>query len=216
MPAGRAPTPNEWVVLALVAERSSHGWALASQLAPGGGLGRVRALSRPVVYHGLDRLEHEGRIRAARIERGGRGPHRVIYEATPRGRKELLAWLAAPVERVRELRPLFLLKVVLSERLAVEAEPLLVAQRALLLPLAGLFEAQLDEADPDPAAERRLLASSLETVCSTLRLIDGLLDALPGPDPAPRAAPRGGAARPAAPTSSRSSGSGARSGRGAR
>ena len=149
---------------------------LFTQLAPGGELGQVRALSRPVVYHCLERLEHEGKVTAARIERGGRGPHRVIYEPTARGRDELEAWLAAPVERVRELRPLFLLKVVLARRLELEAGPLLVAQRALLVPLAALLEAQLDEADPDPlSAERALLGSSLETVCSTLRSIDGLL-----------------------------------------
>ena len=100
------------------------------------------------------------------------------YQATPRGRRDLRAWLAAPVERVRELRSLFLLKVVLSQRAALDAEPLLVSQRTLLLPLAGLLEAQLDEADPDPSAERTLLASRLEAVCSTLRFIDGLLDVL--------------------------------------
>jgi DNA-binding PadR family transcriptional regulator len=82
-------TANDWVVLALVAERPTHGWALASQFAPGGELGSIRSLSRPVVYHGLDRLEREDKIKVTAIERGGRGPHRVIYEATPPGRSDL-------------------------------------------------------------------------------------------------------------------------------
>ena len=210
MPAARPLSPNEWVVLALVAERPTHGWALAAGLGPGGELGSIRALSRPVVYHALDRLEQEAKIRAARIERGGRGPHRVVYEATPRGLRDLHAWLRAPVERVRELSSLFQLKVVLSKRLGVDPESLLVAQRALLLPLAGLLEAQLDESDPEPAAERTLLASSLETVCSALRLIEGLLDVLVAVSRAPPGRPASGAARSAArpaPTSSRSSGS---------
>jgi hypothetical protein len=74
-----------------------------------------------------------------------------------------------------------LIKVVLSQRAGLDAEPLLVAQRALLLPLAGWLDAQLDEADPDPSAERTLLASRLEAVCSALRFIDRLLDVLAAP-----------------------------------
>jgi PadR family transcriptional regulator AphA len=166
-------------VLALVAEHPSHGWALATQLARGGEVGSVWALSRPVVYHGLDRLEQDGLIEATGIERGGRGPHRVIYAAMPQGRKDLRAWLATPVEHVRDIRSLFLLKVILSQRSNIEPEPLLLAQRTMLAPLAQLLEAQLDEADTGPRAEQTLLAFRLETVLSVTRFIDGLLDAPP-------------------------------------
>jgi PadR family transcriptional regulator AphA len=55
MQAARTLTPNDWIVLALVGERPTHGWALASQLARAGDLGSVWPLSRPVVYHALDR-----------------------------------------------------------------------------------------------------------------------------------------------------------------
>ena len=63
------PPDGDVRVLALVAEHPAHGWALASQLAPGGELGSIRALSRPVVYHALERLEREGKVEAAGIER---------------------------------------------------------------------------------------------------------------------------------------------------
>ena len=79
------PTTNDLTVLALVAERSAHGWALAAKLARGGEIGQIWSISRPIVYHALDRLERAGLVRAAGLERGGRGPHRVIYAATPEG-----------------------------------------------------------------------------------------------------------------------------------
>ena len=94
---------NDWAVLALVAEQPTHGWALASTLARGAEVGSVWAISKPIVYHGLDRLEHAGLSRTAGLERGQRGPHRIMFAVTVRGRRELDSWLAEPVEHV--LRP---------------------------------------------------------------------------------------------------------------
>jgi DNA-binding PadR family transcriptional regulator len=182
---------NDWAVLALVAEHPTHGWALAAKLAPGGELGSVWSISRPIVYHGLDRLERAQLIRATGIERGGRGPHRVVFAATPKGKKELEAWLAAPVERVRDTRSLFLLKVVLAERAGTDPEPLLVAQRAALVPFVAWLEAQLDDGSDTPS-EMTAVAFRLEGASAILRFIDGMLDRSPGPPH-----PRRGAARKA-------------------
>ena len=128
-------------------------WALAAKLARGGEIGTIWAISRPIVYHGLDRLERAGLIRATGLERGGRGPHRVVYAATPEGREELAAWLLPRSQHVRDIRSLFLLKVVLSERAGIDVEPLLVAQRTALLPLLGWLEAQLDDAGTEAPGE---------------------------------------------------------------
>jgi PadR family transcriptional regulator AphA len=169
-------TTNDLAVLALVAERSSHGWALAAQLAQGGEIGHVRSVSRPVVYHALDRLERSGLVRAAGLERGGRGPHRVIYAATPEGKKWNASWLASPVEHVRDVRSVFLLKVVLCERAAIDPEPLLVAQRAALMPFVAWLEAQADEIGPELPGETTVAAFRLETATAILRFIDRMLD----------------------------------------
>ena len=125
---------NDLTILALIAERSTHGWALAAKLARGGEIGQIWAISRPIVYHALDRLERAGLVRAADLERGGRGPHRVIHAATSEGKDRLASWLASPVENVRDIRSLFLLKIVLTERAGNSPEALLVAQRAVLVP----------------------------------------------------------------------------------
>jgi DNA-binding PadR family transcriptional regulator len=169
-------SPNDWAVLALVSESSSHGWALAAKLARGGEIGTIWAISRPIVYHGLDRLERAGLIRAAGLERGGRGPHRMVYVATPAGREQLAAWLRAPVQHVRDIRSLFLLKVVLSERAGIDVEPLLVAQRAALVPLIGWLEAQLDDAGTEAPGETTVAVFRVETAAAVVRFIDGMLD----------------------------------------
>jgi DNA-binding PadR family transcriptional regulator len=167
---------NDWAVLALVAEQPTHGWALANTLGPGGELGEVWPISRPVVYHGLDRLERAKLIRPAGIERGGRGPHRVLFAATAAGKKEVRAWLAAPVERVREIRSVFLLKVVLNERAGEDPDQLLRAQRAALVPFVGWLEAQVDEGGDDPPGETAAALFRLETASAIVRFIDRRLD----------------------------------------
>jgi hypothetical protein len=96
----------------------------------------------------------------------------------------LRSWLARPVEHVRDIRSLFLLKVVLSQRVGVDVEPLLVAQRAALVPFVTWLEAQLDDVDHvGSPGEATMLYFRLETAKTIVRFIDGMLD-----DPAKRTA----------------------------
>jgi PadR family transcriptional regulator AphA len=169
-------TTNDFTVLALVAERSAHGWALAGKLARGGEIGQIWAISRPIVYHALDRLERAGLVRAAGLERGGRGPHRVIYAVTPAGTERLVLWRASPVEHVRDIRSLFLLKVVLTERAEADPEQLLLAQRTALMPFIAWLEAQADDSGPELPGETTVAAFRLETATAIVRFIDRMLD----------------------------------------
>ena len=181
--ASKELTASEMTVLALVTEEPVHGWALASRLAKGGEIGTIWSLGRPLVYHALEHLEQEKLIRSVGLERGDRGPHRVVYAATAKGVKAVQAWLREPVEHVRDVRTLFLLKIVLSQRAGLDVEPLLVAQRAALMPLVGWLEAQLDDVDPVSTPwEATLLYFRLETTQTIVRFIDGMLD-----DPGKRA-----------------------------
>jgi PadR family transcriptional regulator AphA len=170
------PTTNDLTVLALLSERQAHGWALAEKLARGGEIGQIWSISRPIVYHSVDRLERAGLAETVGLERGGRGPHRVVYAATPAGKELLRAWLASPVEHVRDIRSVFLLKVVLCQRAEVEPEPLLLAQREVLLPFIAWLEAQADETGPELPGETTIAAFRLETATAILRFIDRLLD----------------------------------------
>jgi PadR family transcriptional regulator AphA len=128
-------------VLALVAEQPRHGWAIVRELAPGGDVGRVWTLSRPLAYRSIDKLAERGLIRAARTESGD-GPRRTIYTATASGRRAAEAWLGRPVEHLRDVRTELLLKVVIGRRQDRDVRPLLRAQRRTLQPIiTGLARA---------------------------------------------------------------------------
>ena len=191
MSANPELTPGESCVLALLVERPRHGWGLAALLAREGELGTIWSMARPLVYTSLRRLEAGGYARPAGLERGERGPQRVIFEATPQGRKATRAWLREPVEHVRDIRSLFLLKVVLAQRLRIDLEPLLVRQRALMTPFVAWLEARLEDVDAsaDPT-EATVLSFRLETAQTTIRFIDHMLDTMGGRKPRARRPPR--------------------------
>jgi PadR family transcriptional regulator AphA len=177
--AAKDLTASEMTVLAIVAERPIHGWAIAQKLAKGGEIGTIWSLGRPLVYHALERLEQEKLIKPIGLERGERGPHRVVYDVTAKGVKAVHKWLQEAVEHVREVRSLFLLKIVLSQRSGLDIEPLLVAQRATLRPFVDWLETQLEDLDRVVAPwEATLLYFRLETTQTVVHFIDGMLDDL--------------------------------------
>lgn len=136
---------TEWVVLALVAEAPSHGFAIAKQLEPDSDLGRVLTVHRPLVYRALDRLQTNELVEAATTE-PGRGPTRTVMRATRRGKSALRTWFVTPVDHVRELRIEFLAKLRLTERVAGDPATLVEAQRTELADrLANLASQDSDD-----------------------------------------------------------------------
>jgi DNA-binding PadR family transcriptional regulator len=168
----RELAPGEWSVLALLAEEPGHGWALARQMARDGEIGRVWALGRPLVYRALELLEERGLIEPAGSERGVRGPNRTVFRATPQGRQALAEWLQVPVEHVRDVRSLLLLKLVLIDRAGLDRDPLLHAQRALVVPAIATLERRLAESS---GSEAIFVRFRLESTRAVLDFIDGLL-----------------------------------------
>ncbi|HEY4347428.1 MAG TPA: PadR family transcriptional regulator [Gaiellaceae bacterium] len=169
---GRDLAPGEWSVLALLADRPAHGWALAKEMSRSGEIGRVWAVGRPLVYRALEVLESRALIEPVGTQPGARGPNRALFKATDAGRDELRRWLAEPVDRVREVRSLFLLKLVLIERAGLEREPLLVAQQALTAPALEALEARLLHS---VGTEEVFVRFRLETTRAVVRFIDSLL-----------------------------------------
>lgn len=136
------------VVLALLGEQPRHGWALVRELAPDGPIGRVWSLSRPLTYRSLEALGTRRLVRA-RATVPGRGPHRTVMAVTPAGRRRTRTWLATPVEHLRDVRTVLLLKLVLAERLGLATTSLLRAQELVFVPMVtGLARAaDADDAD---------------------------------------------------------------------
>ena len=136
---------NEWVVLGLLAEEPTHGFAVSRQLAKGSDLGRILTVHRPLVYRAIDRLVSADLVEPVRREPGDKGPDRTLYRPTGVGRARLQAWLGEPVLHVRDLRIAFLVKLRLLERSGRATDELVGAQRAALHDtLRGLGDAPDD------------------------------------------------------------------------
>jgi DNA-binding PadR family transcriptional regulator len=131
----------EWTVLAVVCQRPAHGFAVSLLTAPGGELGRIWHIPRPVVYRSIGRLLDAGLITPEAVE-PGKGPQRTIYTATPRGRQAVAQWLDTPVEHVRDVRSHLLLKLALLDRAGRDPADLLRRQRAALEPIARALDAE--------------------------------------------------------------------------
>ncbi|HEY7440073.1 MAG TPA: PadR family transcriptional regulator [Acidimicrobiia bacterium] len=139
MPHKPQLTLREHVLLALLCERPAHGWAIARELAPGGAIGRIWTVSRPLAYRAMDDLAEHKLIRATGTEQGD-GPRRTIYAATARGRREHEHWLTTPIEHLRDVRTELLLKLVFGERERRNPRSLLRAQKQAFQPIFVALE----------------------------------------------------------------------------
>jgi PadR family transcriptional regulator AphA len=179
--AERNLAPGEWAVLALLSERPAHGWALAAELGPTGELGSVWSLGRPLVYRSIDILAERGLIEPAGHEPGLRGPSRTIYRTTCEGATALVQWLEEPVEHVRDVRSLLLLKLIFAERTGIDPTPMLAAQQAKIREAIATLEERMQAS---AGSESILLRFRLESTRAVLRFVEGLL----GTEPELRAA----------------------------
>lgn len=135
------PGLAEWTVLAVIAERPVHGFAVAAITAPDGDIGRVWHIPRPVVYRALSRLEADGLIAAEAVE-SGPGPQRTRFSATTTGRDAVEDWLCTPVEHVRDIRSHLLVKLALLDRRGADPAELLGRQRGALEPIVKAISAE--------------------------------------------------------------------------
>jgi PadR family transcriptional regulator AphA len=159
---------TEYAILAVVAERPQHGFAVARLLAPEGEIGEVYAVARPAVYRAIDRLIDAGMIQPLAAQPGDRGPKRTPLTVTKPGRRELDAWLGCPVQHVREVRTGFLLKVVLLERRGLSPLPLIRSQIKVLTPVVKGIEAS------SPASPGAVSLWRTHSARATLRFLQEL------------------------------------------
>ena len=160
---------GEWAALAIVGEEPTHGFAVAREMAPGGEVGRVWAMRRPLVYRTLDVLAGLELIRETGTEASDAGPRRTLLDVTLAGRERLDRWLSTPVEHVRDARSDLMLKLLFLGRAGIDSAPLLFAQRERFATLAHELEATLHAAD---GFARTLVLWRLETTRAAVRFVD--------------------------------------------
>jgi PadR family transcriptional regulator AphA len=174
---------GDWAVLALLAERPSHGWALSRELAPSGEIGQVWSGDRQRVYRALRKLDELGLIESTLTE-PGEGPHRTVFRPTEPGRRRLAAWLAEPVAQMGEAQSTFVLKLVFTQRAGIDPTTLLVAQRAAVIAALESLAAKLRAS----GGSQVHLQLRLETTRALLSFIDGLSTATAARTSPPRRA----------------------------
>jgi DNA-binding PadR family transcriptional regulator len=175
MGAGPSLSLAEWTVLAVVSQRPSHGFAIAQLTAPGGELGRIWQIPRPIVYRAIGRLLEFGLVTPDVVE-SGRGPQRTVYTVTPHGREAVKSWLDTPVAHVRDVRSHLLLKLALLDRSGGDPTGLLARQKATLKPIAQAIEAERSERQGFDAT---LLAWRRATAAATLSFLDDITQPAP-------------------------------------
>jgi PadR family transcriptional regulator AphA len=161
---GRSLRLTEWVVLAVAAEGTTHGFDIARELDEGGDLGRIWTVKRPLVYRAIDSLVSAGLVSTVGVEEGDRGPQRRLLQTTPVGRRAVTRWLGEPVDHVRDVRTELLLKLALLHRARKSPVTLLRRQREVLGPTVTGLRAHLEEAEGFDAVLARWRMESAEAV----------------------------------------------------
>ena len=128
---------SDWLVLCVVCEQPTHGYAVARLFSHGGSLGRVWQVSRLAVYGAMRRLERLGLVQMAGQQHTSQGPARSLVKATRAGQTAAKRWLRTPVMHGRDVRSQLMIKLALLDRAGDDPRQLLREQRAEFGPLAA-------------------------------------------------------------------------------
>jgi DNA-binding PadR family transcriptional regulator len=138
---------TEWVVLALIVEQPTHGFAISKELAPDGDLGKIWTVRRSLVYGVIVQLEERDFITPLGAEPGNRGPVRTRMGPTRAGKAAVDQWLSTPALHVRELRTHLMLQLRLLDRRGLDLSPLASAQLEQLAPILTALRGQAATAE---------------------------------------------------------------------
>lgn len=121
--------PAEYAILGLLERQSMHGYEMFQQF-QGGVLGQIVHLEMSQMYAFLKKLERLEYIEAE-VEPQGVRPPRRNFHLTGQGRSVFHSWLLTPVERPREIRVQFLLKLYFAQLFAPDQLPHLLDQEVI-------------------------------------------------------------------------------------
>jgi PadR family transcriptional regulator AphA len=121
--------PAEYAILGLLESQPMHGYEMFQQF-QNSTLGQIVHLEMSQMYAFLKKLERLEYIEA-QLEPQGVRPPRKIFHLTDLGRKTFLEWLTTPVERPREVRLLFLIKLYFVQRIIPERTAQLIDQEII-------------------------------------------------------------------------------------
>jgi DNA-binding PadR family transcriptional regulator len=119
--------PAEYAILGLLKDRPMHGYELFQYFADGT-LGQIVHLEMSQMYAFLKKLERLKYI-SAQLEPQGARPPRKVFHLTETGQETFFSWLVLPVEKPRDIRILFLIKLYFIERFLPQKTQHLIEQQ---------------------------------------------------------------------------------------
>lgn len=158
--------PGEWATLGMLRLGPKHGWEIARSLEQDG-LADVTRIEANVLYAYLKTLEKRELIAGHEVRVGAYPPRRV-FELTGPGVAAIEEWLRTPVERLREVRLEFMLKLYFLHQLDPDAERVLLEQQ--IESVRGYIARYCDRLAVAPANgfERLVLGSKASAAEATL------------------------------------------------
>lgn len=116
MPRRATPFSMEHVILALLDEEPMHGYELHHRLNEMPGISKIWNIKQALFYSKLERLEASGFIEKAHPQNEDGIPARVVLQITDQGKASLMEWIFTPVRKARDLRQIFLGKLIIARR----------------------------------------------------------------------------------------------------
>ena len=160
----------EWLVLCVVCEKPTPGFALTGLLSHEGSLGRIWHVPQPAIYRAIRQLTRLGFVQMAR-QHASQAPDRWLVTATRTGHKAARGWLRRPVTHGRNVRPELILKLALLDRIGGDPQELLRDQRAEFAPLAAALASQVDATT---GTEHTLALWRHKTMSATTQFLDDM------------------------------------------
>jgi len=134
----------EWLVLCIVCEQPTYGFAVAGLLSRAGRLGRIWPVSKPAIYRAVLRLERLGLVQVNGQQHASPGPERLLVTATRPGCTAGRGGLRPPGTHGRRVQPEMILELALVDRAGSDPRELLTGQRAEFGPLAAALASRVE------------------------------------------------------------------------
>ena len=125
--ADRPLLPGEYAVLGLLLQRPMHGYEMARYF-DRAELSEVCPVEQSMLYTYIRNIEDRALVSWTEVRVGNRPP-RKLHEVNAAGRELVESWLDEPVQRLREVRLEFLLKLYFLHSLDHEREQSLLAKQ---------------------------------------------------------------------------------------
>jgi DNA-binding PadR family transcriptional regulator len=163
--------PAEYAILGLLEEQPMHGYELFQRF-QNEVLGLIVHIEMSQLYAFLKKLERLECIESE-LEQQGVRPPRKVYRLTQSGRATFQQWLTTPVERPRDIRIFFLIKLYFVQRLFPAQLARVIDQE---IEICGRFLASLEAQRSGPGSIRDRTAFEQVVLNSRIHQTRALLD----------------------------------------